>query len=234
MGRACWQPRCRQIIFLLCIHSRCGKDKCKPMCCSWSNYSLDIFASPWISVFIPQDLVFFLEQPCMSTAWQVRANTQWVITACKATQGDACRLLSTNYSLGHRCVSRPTKLSAVPPSRRLNWDGGSKKGSGKQDLALHCLKLTNQWAPLWLAYEHQDPSSCSAAEVLLPDLKNKKKGRLHLFSVSAPPRIKRGRHFQRSCLTESDSLKRFVFTSLPPSFVHTSSRHGMWNSSGLA
>lgn len=178
MGRACWQPRRRQIIFLLCTHSRCGKDKCKPMCCSWSNYSLDIFASPWISVFIPKDLVFFSEQPCMSTAWQVRANTQWVITACKATQGDACRLLSTNYSLGHRRVSRPTKLSAVPPSRlrlapcrRLDWDGGSREGWGKQgELALHCVKLTNQRAPLWPAYKHQDPSSRSAAAAPLPDL----------------------------------------------------------------
>jgi len=106
----------------------------------------------------------------MNTAWQVRANTQWVITACKATQVDACRLLSANYSLGHRCVSRPTELSAVPLSWLCgslwlgsNWDERRAGVGGLRGNPLHCVRLTDQGTLRRQGGEHQHCSPCSAA-----------------------------------------------------------------------
>lgn len=62
MGRACWQPRCRQIILLLCTHSHCGMIRLMwvHVCCYCCiNYSFAIFTSLWISLLSPR-ISYFL------------------------------------------------------------------------------------------------------------------------------------------------------------------------------
>lgn len=125
----------------------------------------------------------------MSTAWRVRANTEWLITACKATQVDACRLLLTNYSLGHRCVSRPTELSAVALSRlccgRIKW-GWRMVGRGP-----HLLCQADKSTDIWAARQQTalQLAFCSSDRSPLGPWENRR-DKLHLFSVCVPWGIK--------------------------------------------
>lgn len=165
-------------------------------------------------------------------------NTQWVITACKATQVDACRLLSTNYSPGHRRVNRPTELSAVPLNRLccslqlgLNVDEEAGRVQGPFPLCRPDRPLDSSAArqrasalqPLFRSSGRSHPGPWENKGV-----------RLHLFSVSVPQGIKGEDISSRPAWLGPTHLRKAVFASLPPSFVHTSSRHGMWDSCGLA
>lgn len=126
----------------------------------------------------------------MSTAWRLRANTQ-VITACTTTQVDACRLLLTNYSLGHGSVSRPTESSAMPQSRlccgvwlRLNGNEGGRRGFS----IVSDWQTTGQFAARWRTSALQPMFSSSGRS--LPGPWENKGVRLHLFSVPVPGGIK--------------------------------------------
>lgn len=195
----------------------------------------------WLFLFLWGNLFFSLwSHICLGTVMDVNhmTNTQWVITACKATQVDACRLLSTNYSPGHRRVNRPTELSAVPLNRLccslqlgLNVDEEAGRVQGPFPLCRPDRPLDSSAArqrasalqPLFRSSGRSHPGPWENKGV-----------RLHLFSVSVPQGIKGEDISSRPAWLGPTHLRKAVFASLPPSFVHTSSRHGMWDSCGLA
>lgn len=182
----------------------------------------------WLFLFLWGNLFFSLwSHICLGTVMDVNhmTNTQWVITACKATQVDACRLLSTNYSPGHRRVNRPTELSAVPLNRLccslqlgLNVDEEAGRVQGPFPLCRPDRPLDSSAArqrasalqPLFRSSGRSHPGPWENKGV-----------RLHLFSVSVPQGIKGEDISSRPAWLGPTHLRRpFLPRSLQALFTH--------------
>lgn len=188
-------------------------------CCI--NYSLAISISLRKSVFFL--MISYLSWN--SHGCQPHDEHARVITACKATQVDACRLLSTNYSPGHRRVNRPTELSAVPLNRLccslqlgLNVDEEAGRVQGPFPLCRPDRPLdssaTRQRAsalqPLFRSSGRSHPGPWENKGV-----------RLHLFSVSVPQGIKGEDISSRPAWLGPTHLRRpFLPRSLQALFTH--------------
>lgn len=182
----------------------------------------------WLFLFLWGNLFFSLwSHICLGTVMDVNhmTNTQWVITACKATQVDACRLLSTNYSPGHRRVNRPTELSAVPLNRLccslqlgLNVDEEAGRVQGPFPLCRPDRPLDSSAArqrasalqPLFRSSGRSHPGPWENKGV-----------RHHLFSVSVPQGIKGEDISSRPAWLGPTHLRRpFLPRSLQALFTH--------------
>lgn len=203
------------------------------------NYSSASFTSLQISALTLRIWNFpGTDMNSMCTAWQVRANTQWVITYWKP------------HKSMHADFYRPITHGVIAVwAGRLScqewhwagcavgwcWDWMRMRTRRRLEGAFP-LCPSDRLLDISAARRQTSHSSLRsrAATGHFQDLERIRESDSICFPSPFLGGIRGERQSPPSRLTGCDSLKRSVFAPLPLSFVHTSSRHGMWDSCGLA